>query len=445
MMVVDHRNVRRALSRLAIPIAASIAGDQFLGIVDTIVIGTLGATSLAALTGATTVFIVFALAMHGFTQGLGILGAQAIGAGENARFGSIVRASVLLPILAAIAIAVLFSFVARPVLHYMVGDLPTLHAGAAYLSLRCISLIPMVLSSAAYTAFGSAGDTRFGMKLLLAINIVHIPLLLVLALGWGTGHPLGILGAGISSLSAEIFGALYSLNAARRRPQYGVLARWEFDVPLALRSARLSLPEAIYLFLVVAPDVAIVTLLAPLGAETISAFRVLMIVSDLTWSIPGSLGTAAQTILGQRFGAGDIDGAKWFDTRARRYGVLGSAICGAIIAVFAWPISFLCTLDTALASLAAVPLVIHMATLPMKGYAMMGIARIRAAGDTRFSMIVGIVASVIVIPGAWLGIHVLHLGLFAVPAAWIIAWAVWCAATALRLRHFDWTTAKLAS
>lgn len=444
-MVIDHRNVGRALARLAIPNAASIAGDQFLGIVDTIVIGTLGATSLAALTGATTVFIVFALAMHGFSQGLGILGSQAIGAGENARFGSIVRASILLPVVAAIAIAVTFTFVSRPVLHLMIGDIPTLQAGAAYLALRCISLVPMVLSGAAYTAFGAAGDTRFGMKLLLAINIIHVPLLLVLALGWGTGHPLGILGAGISSLSAEVFGALYSINAARRRPQYGILARWEFDIPLALRSARLSLPEAIYLFLVVAPDIAIVTLLAPLGVETISAFRVLMIVSDLTWSIPGSLGSAAQTVIGQRFGAGDIAGAKWFDARARRYGVLCSAAGGAIIAVFAWPIAFLCTLDTALASLAALPLVAHMTTLPLKGYAMMGIARVRAGGDTRFSMIVGIVASVTVIPGAWLGIHVLHWGLFAVPAAWFIAWALWCEATALRLRHFDWNAAQLTA
>src|SRR5471032_2404190 len=109
-MVVDYRHAGRALARLAVPNAASIVGDQFLGIVDTIVIGTLGATSLAAVTGATTVFVVFVLTMHGFTQGLGILGAQAIGAGESARFGSIVRASLLVPLVIAVSLAIAFMF-----------------------------------------------------------------------------------------------------------------------------------------------------------------------------------------------------------------------------------------------------------------------------------------------------------------------------------------------
>jgi len=443
-MVVDYRHAGRALARLAVPNAASIVGDQFLGIVDTIVIGTLGATSLAAVTGATTVFVVFVLTMHGFTQGLGILGAQAIGAGESARFGSIVRASLLVPLVIAVSLAIAFMFLARPLLHVMIGDLPTLHAGAQYLTLRCLSLIPIVISGVAYTAFGAAGDTRFGMKLLIAINAVHIPLLLVLALGWGTGHALGIFGAGISSLAAEVFGVGYAILATLRRPQYGIFAKWEFNIALAMRSAWLSLPEAIYLFLVVAPDMAIVALLAPLGAESIAAFRVLAIVSDLTWAIPGSLGTAAQTILGQRFGAGDIAGAKAFDARARRYGVICSAVGGGVVAIFAWPISYFCTLDAALASLAALPLAAHtLLTLPLKGYAMLGIARVRAAGDTRFSMIVGIIASVLVIPGAWFWIHVMHIGLFAVPAAWIVAWAFWCGATALRLHHFNWNTTQL--
>lgn len=443
-MVVDYRHAGRALARLAAPNAASIAGDQLLGIADTIVIGTLGATSLAAMTGATTVFIVFALALHGLMQGLGILGAQAIGARDNARFGSIVRASLLVPFIIALALAVAFTFASRPLLRTMIGDLPTLGAGAQYLTLRCLSLVPMVLSGAAYTAFGAAGDTRFGMKLLIAINAVHLPLLLILALGLGTGHPLGILGAGISSLAAELFGAAYAVLAAWRRPLYAIFARWEFDVALSLRSTWLSLPEAIYLFLVVAPDIAIVTLLAPLGAETIAAFRVLSLVSDLTWSIPGSLGSAAQTIIGQRFGAGDIAGAKTFDARARRYGVICSTLGGAAFAVFAWPISYICTLNAALASLAALPLAAHMVlTLPLKGYAMLGIARVRAAGDTRFSMIVGVIASVLVIPGAWFWIHVMHLGLFAVPAAWIVAWTFWCGATAVRLHRFDWSTARL--
>ncbi len=176
-----------------------------------------------------------------------------------------------------------------------------------------------------------------------------------------------------------------------------------------------------------------------------AAVRVIAIVSDVTWAVPGSLGSAAQIVIGQRFGATDVPGARFFDRGALRYGVGLSTACGLAIAAAAWPVAFVCTLDAGLATIAAAPLALHMLTLPLKGYAMIGIARVRAAGDTRFSMLVGIIASVIVIPGAWLGVNVLHAGLFAVPLAWIVAWLFWCAATAVRLRRFDWHGSRIAS
>lgn len=444
-MIVDHRDVRRALARLAVPNGASILGDQLLGIVDTIVIGTFGAPALAAVTGATSIFIALVLGMHGFSQGPGILGAQAIGAKDSERFGAIVRAAIVLPVLLGFAIALASIWLAHPLMAALLGKLPTSGAGATYLVLRCMSLVPIAFSSIAYVAFGAAGNTRFGLKLLGVINAIHIPLVLVLALGVGTHRPLGIAGAGISSLLAEIIGAAYAVSAAIRRPHMHIFDRFHFDLGLARRCAKLGWPEAVYLFLVVAPDIAIVAILAPLGAGTVASFRALVIVSDATWAIPGSLGNAIQTVLGQRFGAGDIAGARAFERRAIRYAVSVCAFGGAVIAVFAWPIAALCTLNPALATLAAVPLAVHMTTLPLKGYAMAGIARIRAAGDTRFSMIVGVIASVIVIPGVYVCVDLLHFGLFAIPASWIIAWLFWCGATALRLHRFAWNTAQLSA
>jgi len=443
-MIAGHRDVRATLVRLAVPIAAALAGDQLLGIVDTIVIGHFGANALAAITGANAIFVTAALATHGMVQGAGILGAQAIGAGDDRAFGRVTRSALAVPLLLTLVAIALALWQAHAVVRLMVGPLPTASAGANYLILRMISLIPITFAALAYTVFSAAGDTRFAFKLLLIINAVHIPLLLVLALGIGTGHPLGIEGAGISSLCAELVGAWYAVSHATRRPHYAFFARPFLDWPLALRIAWLGLPEAVYLTLVVGPDIAIVTILAPLGAETVAAFRALAIVSDLTWSIPGSLGTAAQTVLGQRFGARDSAGARAFDRRAIGYGVRLSSIAAVAVAALSWPIAAVITLSPALATIAAGPIALHMLTLPQKGYAMLGIARIRAVGDTRFSMIVGAIASLVAIPGVYFGVTRLHLGLFAVPCAWIVAWLFWCLATALRLRRFDWEATHLA-
>jgi MATE family multidrug resistance protein len=442
---LDYRDVRGTLARLAIPTFAATIGDQVLGIADTIVIGTLGTAALAAITGATTVFIVIVLALHGLSQGAAILAAQAAGARDFERFGRITRAALLVPLACGLAIALAALWLAAPGIRALVGPLPTAGAGAEYLILRCWSICPVTISGIAYTVFAAAGDTRLGLRLLVWINVIHIPLLLVLALGWGTHHPLGLVGAGISSLCAESIAAGYAIFAVWRRPHYRIFAARDFDLRLSLRMFLLGWPEAVYLFLVVAPDIAIVALLAPLGAEAVAAFRVIAIVSDLTWAVPGSLGSAAQTVIGQRFGVNDIDGARFFERGTFRYGIALSIAGGIAVAALAWPIAFICTLDARLAALAAAPLALHMLTLPLKAYAMIGIARVRAAGDTGFSMIVGILASAIAIPGTWFALHVLNAGLFAVPLTWITAWIFWCAATALRLRRFDWNAVQLAA
>jgi Na+-driven multidrug efflux pump len=79
-----------------------------------------------------------------------------------------------------------------------------------------------------------------------------------------------------------------------------------------------------------------------------------------------------------------------------------------------------------------------MVTLPIKGWAMISLAPIRAAGDTAFSMRVGILCSALVIPLAWIGIERLHLGLYSVALGWIAAWTVRALLTQWKLREGEW-------
>ncbi len=442
-MIVDHTNVPSAFRRLAAPYVGAIVGDQLLGIADTIVIGSIGTDALAAATAATTAFTALAITLNGLHAGTGVLAAQAVGAEDHARFGRIVRSAAIAPFVVALACAAAGHFFGDALIVALVGPLGTAHAAALYFGLRCLSLVPMVASGLAIAAIGAAGNTKFFALLLVVVNVVHVPLLLVLALGLGTHHPFGLVGAGVSSLIAESIASVYAVWELVRQRQLRVFSRFEVDAALALQTFVLSLPEMVYLSLVLVPEVVIIAFLAPLGASTVAAYRVLAIVSDLTFAIPLGLENAAQTVIGQRFGAGDADGARLFQRSATRYGVLLSTLAGIAVACVAWPLSALVTWNTSLASLAALPLALHMLTLPLKGYAFLGLAPIRAAGDTRFSMIVGVVASGAVIPLAWYAIEVLHLGLFAYPFAWICGWLLWCGLIYARLRRFDWAAGRI--
>ncbi len=443
---IDHRHAGRAIARLAVPNALAFLSDQLLGIVDTIAIGSLGVASLAGITGAMSVFLVFGIGLFAFGSGLRIIGAQAIGAGHTAqRYGTIVRSSAVVPLAIAILLALAFGFAAHPLMRLVLPAHATIGAAAHYLALRAWCLVPMVLTGQLIVAFATAGDTKLALRVLVAINIVHIPLLLVLALGFGTHRPLGLAGAGMSSLVAETVGLAYAIVATVRRPELGVFFSWRIDPDLVRATASLSWPDFVFLTLQVLPDPITVALLAPAGVETIAAYRALSIVNDATWAIPGSLGDACETIIGQRIGARDYAGARSFVRASVRIGVAVCAIVGALVAAFAWPLSALCTLDVGLANVVALPLAVHaLLTLPLKGYAMTLIAPIRASGDTRWVMFMGIVTTIISTSGIVVAIVVLHLTLWALPIGLVLGWIFRDLATRARVDSRDWERRRLA-
>ena len=442
-MIVDHRDIGAAFRRLSLPLAVQMLGDQLLGIADTIAIGTLGAVQLAGATAATTVMLALAFAIFGFMNGLGIIAAQRIGAHDLRGFAKTVRAGSVVPMACAVICALASIPFAGFIVGEMVGHLPSAHESSIYLILRCFSMVPMAVSAALIVGLGAAGNRVLGVSLLAVVNLVHIPLLLILGLGFLTHHPYGIVGAGVSSLLSETIAAIYGIIYVYRRPVYRIFEELSVDLRLSLECARLGLPEAVFLFAVIAPDSFIVAMLAPLGAIAISAFRALNIVSDLTFAVPSPMQSAVQTVIGQRLGAGDVDGARWFFARSRMFSFWFTTITGVVTAVLAWPLAYLFTLNAVVASAAAWPLAVQMATLPIKGWAMVSMAPIRAAGDTRFSMTVGIVSSLLVVPLSFFFIKVAHIGLLGVPIAWVVAWLARLVLTMFKLRGDSWTRRKL--
>lgn len=437
-MIVDHTRIGAAFRRLSIPVAIQILGDQLLGAVDTIAIGSMGAVALAGATAANTISTAILFLASGFLSGTSIVAAQRIGAGDVDGFARTVRAGVLVPMLVGAICFAASLFGSGPSIHALIGTLPSAHASAIYLILRCASMFPIVVSGTLIVGLGAAGNRQLGILVLTIVNLVHIPLLMMLGLGWWTHHPFGIAGAGISSLLSETIAACYAVFYVARRPAYRIFAQRELSWQLARRCARLGFPEAIFLLGVTAPDIFIVAMLAPLGAMAVAAFRALNVVSDLTFVVPSPLQSATQVVIGQRLGARDPAGARWFFERSLRISLVVTTLTGAIVAVLAWPLAYIFTLDAAIATMAALPLALHMLTLPLKGWAMVSLAPIRASGDTRFSMTVGIVCSALVIPLAWIGIERLHLGLYSVALGWIAAWAMRGLLTQWKLRDGAW-------
>jgi Na+-driven multidrug efflux pump len=191
-VIVDHRNVGAAFRRLSLPVAAQMLGDQVLGVVDTIAIGSLGAVALAGATAASAILTAVLFAIFGLMTGTSIIAAQRIGARDLDGFASTVRAGAIVPLAVGVAGFIVGIFASGPAVHALVGNLSSAGASSRYLTLRLASALPIVISGTLIVGLGAAGNRILGVLVLVAINLVHIPLLLMLGLGWWTHHPLGI-------------------------------------------------------------------------------------------------------------------------------------------------------------------------------------------------------------------------------------------------------------
>ena len=137
-----------------------MVGDQLLSVVDTIVIGALGTVALAGATGAFALFVTVLFAVFGFASGISIVAAQRVGAGDIDGLGKTARAGAIAPLTVSIFFIALSLLLAKPLLGLMVGPITSLGASADYLILRCLSLVPIVISLTVISALGAAGNRR---------------------------------------------------------------------------------------------------------------------------------------------------------------------------------------------------------------------------------------------------------------------------------------------
>src|SRR6185503_21323717 len=154
-----------------------MVGDQLLGIADTIAIGTLGAAQLASATAATSAALVLIFALAGLWNGIAIIAAQRIGAGDVSGFARSVRAGGAVALAIGTVCALLSLPFGGPAMHAMLGGLTGSADATTYFVLRCIALIPIAITGTAVTALGAAGHRRFAVAIMALVNLVHIPLL----------------------------------------------------------------------------------------------------------------------------------------------------------------------------------------------------------------------------------------------------------------------------
>jgi putative MATE family efflux protein len=191
----------------------------------------------------------------------------------------------------------------------MSADAATLHLAAEYL----LWFIPALALQFGLIAMGSAlrgtGNFRPGMVVQTATVILNIVLAPVLIFGWGTGVPLGVAGAALSTLFAIAIGVVWMVVYFLPADAYLRFSfrDWSPRFDLWRDMLKIGLPAgaefafmAVYLMLVYVVS-------RPFGAAAQAGFGIGMRIIQACFLPVVALGFAVGPVAGQNFGARKAD------------------------------------------------------------------------------------------------------------------------------------------
>ena len=443
----------RPISRRLVDLAAPIIGLNVLNVlalaVDTAMVGRTPAAEVA-LTGmgfATQLVFLLMVAMLGLTIGNVALVARAHGAGQPARVRHILGQSTQLTLVLGVVAATFGNLVAPSVLRLMGAEGAALDAALDYLRPLLTGSVFYYLTILYGASLRGVGNTRLAFGVAAASNVVNFGLNWCLILGNLGAPALGIQGAAVGTVCAQLFSAVLLVGLISRGTVPGIglsLRPRAVDWALARTLLRIGAPAAADMVVLNASFLSIVGMLGRIDPVSVAAHGIGLRIQALAF-VPGmSISQATGALVGNALGAGRV-------TEAHAVVRSSLVLCTGIMVALAVGIV---ALDAPIIRLFDVDptsglgrftsewmLLLGVTMLPAGAYIAF-VGMFQGAGATRLSLGINAVATLAVqIPLSWVLGFPLGLGAFGVWLAFPISFVVKALLGAVLWRRGSWAQA----
>lgn len=421
---------------LAWPVAAAELGWMAMGLVDTMLVGRVGAEAIGAVSIGSHLFFAVAITGIGTLFGLDFLVAYAHGAGrpEDGR-RALVQGVYLAGLVSAVLTAVLFALEAH--LDRLGLQPGVAEAARPYLRTLIWSLLPLLLFAALRRYLQAIGHVRPVMLALVSANVINAAVGWALVFGQWGAPALGAVGAGWATFASRVYMLAFLAFALLRIEREAGAARPALAVDPALlgRLARLGLPAALQMLLECGVFATATVLAGSLATSALAAHQIALSAAAFTFMVPLGVSAAAAVRVGHAIGRRQpaaargagwtalLLGAAFMSTSA----VVFLAAPGAVLRVFTDAPDVIAIGVSLLAVAAAFQL--------FDGLQVVATGVLRGVGDTRTPMLANLAGHWLIglpigaalcfrvgwgVMGLWIG---LCIGLIVVAVALIIVWA----------------------
>jgi MATE family multidrug resistance protein len=381
-----------ALLRLAAPMVLIQVGAMLMGVVDTIMVGRVSPTALAAAALGTTYFFAITVFGMGVLMALDPIIAQALGARDELAVARGLQRGLVLSVVLMVPIALLMLSV-EPVLALAGQPAEVIPDAAGYVYRIIPSIWPFYAFVVLRQTLQAHHRTAPIVVTIVAANLLNAGLNYV----WVFGHfgfpALGVLGSAWATTVSRWFmaGLLLVLGWHDVRRYLERRAPNLLDPRPLGRMLRLGSPIGAQMVLEVGVFGAVALLMGSLGIAQVAAHQVVLNLASLTFMVPLGVSGAAAVIVGHAVGRADVAAVRRSTWSALVVGAGFMACMALLLAGAPRMLAGLYTTDPAVLALAVLLLPIAGVFQVFDGLQVVSIGLLRGLGDTQVPVIVNIV------------------------------------------------------
>lgn len=324
---MDQNNVQdiditqKGLLKLSTPVIISLVAQNLIGVVDTAFIGRLGEVQLGGTSMAGLVYFSVYTIGFGMASGAQILIGQRYGAKRSKEIGHVLGQSLLMLAMAAIGLLL----VTLPFGNWLFGTLlsspKVAEVAMEYWQYRSLGFLFGFIGSGFRAFFVGISKTKVLTYTAIVMSVVNIVLDYILIFGRFGFPTLGVKGAAIASVVAELAAMLFYLVYMSKkvdRERFGLDIRLMFKPDGALMKMLFGLSIYLVLQALISQSVWTVFffMIESLGERPLAIASIVRSMYILLYMPINSFGTAVRATVSQLIGAGKRNDLRLYMSRA---------------------------------------------------------------------------------------------------------------------------------
>ena len=334
--LVTH-SVNATLFKMAVPMLAGTFAVNAYNLTDTWFVSRLGTTPLAAMSFSFPVVMIVSFFTMGLGTGALAVVAHALGADEQDRAARLTTHAMILAVLLALLFMMIGIWSIRPLFIVLGATDAVLEMIARYMTIwysgMAVVTIPMILNN----IIMGTGDTKSASITMVVGTVLNIFLDPIMIFGWMGFPALGISGAALATIVAQVFSLVYSFYILKYK--HGLILWKGFSFQTMIRSwgsiLKLGVPSILSGILNPLSIGLVTRIVAGFGPAAVAAMGAAGRLEMFAFMIPMSIGMSLVPFIAQNFGAKRFDRILEARSASMRFALFYGAFATAVFYGFA--------------------------------------------------------------------------------------------------------------